>query len=258
MVRDTHERGRTMRTPTVTELAKAVVAAALVSGGLVTASMSSGNAAMNKAETGVSPAQFNDPKPNAYFPLVPGTVTRYRGSAEGEKFREALTITHREKLIEGVRTTVVLDVTKRADGTLAEKTQDWYAGDNDGNVWYFGERTATYDKNGNVLSRDGSFEAGVDGARAGQIMVANPIPTDAYRQELHPGQAVDQAWIVQNDAKVSGPSGRFDRVVRSFEWTRLEPNIVSLKFYAPGVGIVLEKDVAGGDERFELVSVHRR
>jgi hypothetical protein len=82
-----------------------------------------------------------------------------------------------------VRTTVVRDVVRRADGTLAEKTRDWYAADNHGTVWYFGEQTATYRHDGSVESREGSWQAGVDGARAGRIMPADPHPTQAYRQE---------------------------------------------------------------------------
>jgi hypothetical protein len=89
-------------------------------------------------------------------------------------------------------------------------------------------------------------------------MPADPRPTDAYRQEYERGDAEDQAWIVQNNATTSVPDGTFHRVVRSFEWSRLEKNVVSLKFYAPGLGIVRERDVAGGNERFVLVSVRHR
>ena len=101
-----------------------------------------------------------------------------------------MTITHWTKKIQGVRNTVVLDVLRRADdGTLAEKTWDWYADDNVGDVWYFGEQTATYTRQGRVSSREGSWQAGVRGAVAGTIMPANPHPTDAYRQEFFAGHA---------------------------------------------------------------------
>jgi hypothetical protein len=106
-----------------------------------------------------------------------------------------------------------------------------------------------------VRSREGSWEAGVDGATAGTIMPADPVPTDAYRQELYRGHAEDQAWIVRRGYRVDVPYGTVDHVVKSFEWTRLEPNVVSMKAYAPGLGIVQERDVAGGNERFVLVGV---
>lgn len=237
-------------------------ASVLIAGGLVVATTTTGNASLRATSPTVAslphPVDFSAPKRNPYFPLKPGTVSRYRGTDEGERFRERLVVTHDTKMIEGVETTVVSDVTRRADGSLAEKTTDWYAADNDGNVWYYGERTATYDEQGHVESREGSWQAGHDAAQAGTIMPADPHPTDAYRQEFRRGHAEDQAWIVENHAAITTSYRHFDRVVRSFEWTRLEPKVVSLKLYAPGFGIVKEKDVAGGNEEFVLVSVARR
>lgn len=235
----------------------AVVGLAVALGlGTLTAVQSAGGTA---AGSGSEPkmGNFHKPRANPYFPLTPGMVLVYRGSEDGEHFRERVAITHRTKTILGVRTTVVTDVVRRADGTLAERTEDWYAADRGGNVWYFGEDTATFDEHGRLESREGSWQAGVKGAVAGLIMPADPKPTDAYRQEFFAGHAEDQAWIVQNNAVVKGPLGTFHRVVRSFEWTRLEPGVVSVKFYARGLGIVRERDVAGGNELFELVSVTR-
>lgn len=229
--------------------------ASLLTTGVLAASTSANGAAVVQSAPEVNPADFTNPQANPYFPLRPGTVTRYRGSDSGEQFRERVTITDRKKVIAGVRTTVVLDVSRRVDGSLAERTHDWYAGDNDGNVWYFGEATATYDEQGNVESREGSWMTGVHGAVAGVIMPADPKPTDAYRQEFFAGHAEDQGWIVARNATVKVPYGKFHKVVRGFEWTRLEPRVVSLKFYARGVGIIRETDVAGGDELFELVGV---
>jgi hypothetical protein len=208
---------------------------------------------------GLDPADFTAPRANPYFPLEPGTVSRYRGTEAGKVFRERLAVTDRGRTILGVRATVVTDVLRLADGTLAERTTDWYAPDNLGNVWYLGERTATYKPNGDLDSRDGTWLAGEDGAVAGLIMPADPGPTDAYRQELRRGHAEDQAWIVQRrHGTVRLPYGRVDGALRSFEWTRLEPGVVSMKIYGKGLGIVREKDVAGGDEQFDLVSVTHR
>lgn len=203
----------------------------------------------------IRPSHFNHPQANPYFPLQPGMVLRYRGTDGGEKFRERVTITDKTRVIEGVKATVVHDVLRRNDGTLAEATHDWYADDNNGNVWYLGEATATYDRSGKVESREGSWQAGVKGAVAGLIMPADPRPTDAYRQEFWRGHAEDQAWIVDNDQTLQVPLGTFHRVVRSYEWSRLEKGNVSVKFYARGLGIVSEHDIAGGTENFKLVSV---
>lgn len=237
----------------------AATAAVLAGGSLLANSPSTRPVGADTAEAApaVNPAHFNHPQQNRYFPLEVGTVFRYRGVDEGERLREVVTVTARKKTVEGVRTTVVRDVVRSTDGALVEKTHDWYAADDDGNVWYFGEATATYDEQGDVESREGSWQAGVDGAVAGVIMPADPRPTDAYRQELYRGQAEDQAWIVQRHFSVEVPYGKVRDVVRSFEWSRLEPGVMSTKLYGPGLGIIRERDISGGNESFELVSVDR-
>lgn len=238
----------------------------LTVGGLTVAALSpltGGSAAPPAAPSGAGPAAtpaasaFERPVTIPYFPLVPGTVAVLHGREDGRHFRERVVVTHRTRTIQGVRTRVVRDVVRRHDGSLAERTRDWYATDEAGRVWYFGEATATYDRRGHLVDREGSWQAGVDGAVAGTIMPVRPRATDAFRQEFRRGEAEDQAWVVQRGAVVTTPAGRFDRVVRAFEWSRLEPDVVSTKFYAPGVGLVLERDVAGGNEVFRLVRLHR-
>jgi hypothetical protein len=248
-------KGALMSTRWIAAVAVTTVIATSV---LADAMLTSGAAVATRSPGAPDPSNFTHPKNNPYFPLKPGTVLRYRGSKDKERFREQVTVTARTKTIQGVDATVVLDVTRRLDGTLAEKTRDWYAADNDGNVWYLGEATATYDRHGKLEDREGSWEAGVDGAAAGTIMPADPKPTDAYRQEFYAGHAEDQAWIVQRNATAKVPAGWFQHLVRSYEWTRLDPAIVSVKFYGRGVGIVRELSVAGENEVFKLVSVSHR
>ena len=202
----------------------------------------------------VDPADFDAPVANPWFPLAPGTTTRLRGTDDGEHFRERVRVTHRTRVIQGVTTRVVRDVVRRTDGSLAERTSDWYADDDRGNVWYFGERTATFDEHGRLESREGSWEAGIHGAVAGIIMPAAPHATMAYRQEFLRGHAEDQAWIVGFARSVRTPMRRFRHVLRTFEWSRLEPGVISVKLYARGVGIIREHDLAGGTETFELVA----
>jgi len=222
--------------------------------GVVIGSTGASSTAVGHSGPAVRPSDFSDPQANPYFPLQPGLVFRYHGTDGLQKFRERVTITHKTKLIQGVKATVIRDVLRRADGTLAESTRDYYAGDNIGNVWYLGEATATYDRHGNVKSREGSWQAGMKGGEAGLIMPANPRPTDAYRQEYWRGHAEDQAWIVQNNASVKVPIGTYHHVVRSYEWSRLEKRNISVKLYARGLGIISEHDVSGGTETFKLAS----
>jgi hypothetical protein len=236
-----------------------VAAAAIVGIGLIAASGPGSTAgatprASAMRAAAVDPADFTAPVPNPYFPLEPGTVSILRGSEDGKRLLNRTTITPWKNVIQGVTTTVVNDVLYEG-GALREKTTDWYAPDNEGNVWYFGEATAVYNDKGQVVNREGSWQAGVRGGVAGIIMTANPGPTDAYRQEFFRGHAEDQGWIVARHEVAHVPFGKVDQVVRSYEWTRLEPGVVSLKLYGPGLGIVREKDVAGGTELLELVRV---
>jgi len=234
-------------------LTAGAIVAAVSLDSAVTVSAASMNKDLTASRAAVDPADFTSPRLNAYFPLRPGLVTRLRGSDDGEHFRERVHITHLTKVIQGVRTRVVFDVVHRRDGSLAEKTTDWYAGDNAGNVWYFGENTATYDESGRLESREGTWMAGRHGAVAGTVMPASPRPTDAFRQEFWRGHAEDQAWIVNRSGRTTVPAGTYSRLVRSFEWSRLEPGVLSQKYYAPGA----ERDVSGGNEKFALVSVRR-
>jgi hypothetical protein len=240
-----------MRGRTIVIAGLAAIVTAL---GVVTSFGSSGETSAASRTVPPDPADFDAPVANPYFPLEPGTIFHYRGTEGRDRLHERLTITDRAKTIQGITTTVVRDVLF-ANGLLAEKTLDWYANDNDGNVWYFGEATATYDEHGHVESTEGSWEAGVHGAVPGTIMPAHPGPADAYRQEFWRGHAEDQAWIVQRGLSLRIPYGRVDHVLRSFEWTRLESNVISVKFYAPGLGIVTERDLRGGSEHLELARV---
>ena len=220
--------------------------------------LSSTGAPARSTAPGVDPARFTHPVDNPYFPLTPGLVTRLRGVDEGERLSEVVTVTGRTRTILGVRATVFRDVVRRTDGSVAEKTHDWYAADNEGNVWYLGEDTATYDEHGQVESREGSWEAGRNGAQPGVLVPADVRSSStATRPEFEKGRAEDQSWFVQHLGRLRSHGRRFHDVVRSVEWSRLEPEVVSQKFYAAGLGIVAEHDVAGGEESFWLVSYER-
>jgi hypothetical protein len=201
----------------------------------------------------IDPANFVDRIDNPYFPLEPGTVFRLWGATEDGIERERVRVTDRIRMVMGVRTTVVEDVMK-TDGKVSESTEDWYAQDREGNVWYFGEDTAEYE-NGRILNRNGSWEAGVDGALPGIIMSAQPRVTDSYRQEYYEGQAEDMFWVVATGETTSVPLGRFDDTLKVIEWTPLEPGIVVEKTYAPGVGLLSERALSGGRENVRLLEV---
>jgi hypothetical protein len=229
-----------------------IALAALVLG-TVASTLASGAAGATAAAPAGS--SFTTTIDNPYYPLPPGQLLVYRGVRDGERQVDRVLVLDRTKVVNGVDTVVVRDVARNAAGGLIEKTFDWFAQDDHGAVWYFGENTKEFDAQGHVVSTEGSWTDGVDGARRGIIMEASPTPPDAYRQEYYAGQAEDMAWVLQTGMHVDAPYGSFDRVLRTMEWARIEPRVVDMKFYAPGVGIVLEKGVAGGQEVAKLVKV---
>jgi hypothetical protein len=156
----------------------------------------------------------------------------------------------------GVQSTVIHD-RLYLNGRLAERTTDWYAQDRPGNVWYLGESTATLDARGNTISTDGTWRAGVNGARAGIYMPAHPKPADAGRQEYYRGHAEDQYKVLSLTARVTSPAVSSSRALLTQETTRLEPGTVDHKFYVRGVGTVVEEAVRGASERLVLQSITR-
>jgi hypothetical protein len=202
----------------------------------------------------IDPANFVSAVDNPYFPLVPGTVLIYEGSSDGEREVITIHVTHETKQILGVTCIVVRDTVK-VSGELKEDTFDWYAQDVDGNVWYMGEDTKEYES-GKVSSTEGSWEAGVDGALPGVIMPAHPEVGLAYTQEHYAGEAEDKGKVVASGESVTVPFGSFDRVVVTEDWTPLEPAVREHKSYAPGVGVVYEEIVKGGDGVLRLVEIH--
>ena len=110
---------------------------------------------------------------NPYFPVQPGMRWVYRGVEGGKRSRDVVKVTAHVEIIAGVPCATVRD-RLYLDGRLAEDTRDWYSQDAKGTVWYFGEDTKELDRHGRVTSTEGSWRAGVHGARQGIIMPARP------------------------------------------------------------------------------------
>ena len=139
-------------------------------------------------------AGFTTKIDNPAWPMRPGSRWVYRETdSEGTRQRVVVTVTRRTKLIaNGITARVVRDVVTE-EGKPVEKTDDWYAQDKAGNIWYLGEFTTEYE-NGKPVSTQGSFEAGVDGAQAGDH-AGKATRGTSLRQVLR-GQAEGQASIV--------------------------------------------------------------
>lgn len=199
-------------------------------------------------------ADFTDPVENTYFPLTIGTTYIYQGGDEGS-IEVEMYVTDQTKEIMGV-TTMVVREREWENGELTEDSLCWYANDNEGNVWYFGEDTREYDYNAvEMISTTGSWEAGVDGAEPGILMKADPQVGDVYQQEYYKGEAEDMAEVLSLDASATVEYGSFDNCLQTKEWTALEPGVEEHKYYASGVGLLLEVAVTEGNERIELVEI---
>jgi hypothetical protein len=202
------------------------------------------------------PGDFVRRVDNPWFPLKPGSFWRYRGAKEGEHMTDVVRIAKGTKRILGVRTTVVHD-TVLVGGRPEEETFDYYAQDRRGNVWYFGEDTKELNSRGKVVSREGSFRAGRDGARAGLYIPGHPKVGQSARQEFFKGHAEDHFRVIDREAKVSVPFVTTAHALRTREWTPLEPGVVDNKYYVHGVGTVREFAVKGPVEKLHLVDFRR-
>jgi hypothetical protein len=190
---------------------------------------------------------------NPYLPGIPGTAFHYRSETPEGVEINVVKYTRQTKQILGVTVTVIRDQVF-LDGELTEDTFDWEAQDTEGNVWYFGEDTKELE-NGQVVSTQGSWEAGVNGAKAGIIMLAHPKTGLTYIQEDAPDVAEDRGKALGLKAKVDVPYGSFDHCLQTLEWSLLELGVREHKFYCPGVGFVEEVSPKGGHVTNELVAI---
>jgi hypothetical protein len=199
------------------------------------------------------PDQFVAGVDNPYFPLTPGTSFTYKGKLEEEPATDVLAVTDGTKVILGVATTVVHDQVF-VKGKLVEDTLDWYAQDAAGNVWYFGEDTRELE-DGQVVSTEGSWEAGVDNARAGIFMPADPRVGQTFKQEDAKNVAEDCTKIADLNASVKTPFVTSNGALKTEEFSLLEPGVLDNKYYVRNVGLVREQTIQGGSDILELVSV---
>jgi hypothetical protein len=204
----------------------------------------------------LDPADFTVDVTHPYWPMRPGDRWVYEETGEGRTRRVEVTVTDRTTTVAaGIEARVVHDLVTEG-GTPVEDTLDLYAQDADGNLWYLGERTAEYE-DGRVVSTEGSWEAGVDGAQPGIALPAQPRPGTGYRQEYRAGRAEDQGFVLATDERVQVPTGTYPGALLTRDTTPLEPDVEELKLYAPGIGPVLTLQVSGGTEREELVETTR-
>jgi hypothetical protein len=201
----------------------------------------------------LNPADFSTNIDNQYWPMPVGATWHVHVSnPQGESLQETIRVTDQtKKIADGVTARVVRDVVYQ-NGKASEITDDWYAQDSQGNIWYFGENTATI-KNGKK-DTSGSFEAGANGADAGIAMPAHPTVGLTYREEYYKGHAEDRTEVLALGQQVEAPAGHFSDAILTDDSSPLEPTVSEYKLYAKGVGPVVAVSVSGESEREDLVS----
>lgn len=191
---------------------------------------------------------------NEFFSLKPGTTFVFEGKNEDDEIVRVEEIVIADtKVIMGV-TCRIVNAKEFEAGDLIENTFDWYAQDKDGNVWYFGEDSREIEE-GEVVSTAGSWEAGIDGALPGVIMLAKPIEGLWYRQEFYEDEAEDVGLILSLNETITVPYGTFENCLQIAEWNLLEPGIIEHKFYAPGIGLLRAIAVEGESGFEDLISI---
>jgi len=214
----------------------------------------------------VDPLAIGDTVPvNPYFPMAQGTVWTYEGTfmEDGEEVTEVITITvtNKIKLVDGIRCLVVRDVVE-IDGELIEDTDDWFAQDTNGDVWYCGEEVKDYElfdgdspMIAELVAIDGSFKAGRDGDEAGILVPFAPVVGNIHRQEVSFANAEDTIEILAIDGTETVPAASCDGdCLVTLDYSPLDPGVEENKYYAPGIGKILEVDLETGT-RFELIDV---
>lgn len=202
----------------------------------------------------VLPTAWASAVTNPYFPLTPGVRLQYTGITDQGTETIIVEVLSQTRTINGVVATAVRDRVF-INNQLVEDTEDWFAQDAAGNVWYLGEDSKDI-RNGQVVSREGSWQWGSNGALPGIIMWANPSAhmNEEYRQEYFRGEAEDWGKVVAVNQTVTVPYGTLTNCIKTEDWNGLEPDEVENKYYCPGIGTVLETFEA---ERVELTSVAR-
>jgi hypothetical protein len=197
-------------------------------------------------------SNFTEPAENPYFPLKPGMKWEYRelddeGDVEAKVLFE---VTKATKTIMGVECMIIRDQVFE-ERRLVEDTLDYFAADRFGNIWYFGEDSRDFER-GNIVSVEGSWLAGAEGAMPGLFLAAEPKVGMVFKQEVSPGQAEDMGEVVALDATVRVKKGKYENCLKIREWNPLEPGAVEFKYLAKGVGVVLEEETGADSARVEL------
>lgn len=216
----------------------AIVACSLIAAALAGCAASAMTYEANYAEQ-LAACTFEAGRGNDLWSLEPGWQAVYEGDEDGRQLHLEVRVLDETRVVDGVTTRVVVEE-ESVDGALVEHSRNFFALCREtGSVWYFGEEVDDYE-DGRIVSHDGAWLAGQGGAEAGVMMPGAPTAGMKHYQEQAPGIAMDFAEVVSVDETVETPAGTFEHAIKIREGTPLEPDAVEYKWYAPGVGLVVD------------------
>ena len=192
--------------------------------------------------------KFSHPRDitNPLLPLAYLKQDILEGSEDGQKVRIERTIfpdKHKSFQIEGQKVdALVMEDREFRNGALEEVTLDYFAQDDEGNVYYLGEDVDEYE-NGKVKGHEGAWLLGKDTKNPGVIITALPKVGDKFKSEDVNKQIHEDDEVMSVSETVSVPAGTYENCVKLKE--TLATGEAEFKFYAPGVGVVREVPATG-------------
>jgi hypothetical protein len=217
-------------------------------------------------EPDMDPSLFQSPRspslPNPWFPLAVGNRWVFQGDGE----RIEVEVQDETKRIAGVDCIVVNDRAFVA-GVVVEDTDDWFGLRTDGSVEYCGELSQELEvfsgddpEQPQLVSIEGSFKAGVDGAKSGTLFMGVPIAGTTYRQEWAATEAEDVGTVLSTSYRYGQDAFLDQAVPRGLaelmcanadcvvvaDTSTLSPDAYEHKYFARGVGLFLETNPSEG------------
>jgi hypothetical protein len=179
---------------------------------------------------------------NTYFILEPGYELVLEGVEGEDTARVIITVLDETKVVGDVETRVV-EEKEIVNGQVVEISRNFYAiCTRTNSVFYFGEEVDIYE-GGKVVSHGGKWRADSEGSSPGLVMPGTILLGARYYQEMAPGTAMDRAEMLGNTEIVETPAGSFDDCLKVEETTPLEPDDRDYKYYAPGIGLIMDEDL---------------
>jgi hypothetical protein len=185
---------------------------------------------------------FESTGANSYFILEPGhkLILENDVAQESEQLQLVITVQNETKIVNRTETRIV-EERETEDGELVEISRNYFAVCRPSNdVYYFGEQVDDYE-DGEIVSHEGAWLAGIDNVRAGMIMPGKVEIGLKHYQEVAPGIAEDRAEIISLNDTLVTPAGEFANVLKTEETNPLKPEEKEFKYYAPGIGLIQDE-----------------